>query len=76
MRCALCYGRMEKSAIAMPYEMDKEYLLVVRGVPAWVCNQCGDSFIEIGVVRELERIVANARKDGVTLGFIQYQDAA
>ncbi len=76
MKCALCAGRMEKSTIALPYEMNKEYMLVVRGVPAFVCRQCGDSFVEIEIVRELERIVNDARKDGVTLGFIEYRRAA
>ena len=76
MKCALCDGGMEISTIALPYEMDKDLMLVVKGVPAWVCKQCGDSFVEIDVARELERIVKNARKDGVTLGFIEYRHAA
>jgi YgiT-type zinc finger domain-containing protein len=76
MKCALCHGKMEKSTIALPYEMDKDSMLVVKGIPAWVCKQCGDSFVEIEIVRDLERIVKNARKDGVTFGFIEYRRAA
>jgi len=76
MKCALCRGKMEKSTVALPYEMNRDYMIVVRGVPAWVCRQCGDSFVEIEIVRELERIVKNAQKDGVTFGFIEYRQAA
>jgi YgiT-type zinc finger domain-containing protein len=67
---------MEKKNIALPYEISRDYMLVIRGVPALVCRQCGDSFVEIEIVRELELIVENARKDGVTLGFIEYRQAA
>lgn len=76
MKCALCQGKMEKADIALPYEVNKEYMLVIKGVPAFVCRQCGDSFVEIEIVRELERIVKNAQKDGVTYGFIEYRQAA
>ncbi len=76
MKCVLCSGGMERSAISVPYEMDQEYILVVRGVPAWVCRQCGDSFLDISVVRALEKIVATARQNGVTMGFIEYRNAA
>jgi YgiT-type zinc finger domain-containing protein len=67
---------MVKSTIPLPYELDKDDMLVVRGVPAFVCRQCGESFVEMAVVRELEQIVKNARKNGVTLGFIEYKNAA
>jgi len=76
MKCALCLGGMEKSSIALPYEMGEGLMIVVKGVPAWVCKQCGDSFVDIEIVRDLERIVANARRNGVTLGFIDYPQAA
>lgn len=67
---------MEHSAISISYDLDNEYMLVFEGVPAWVCRQCGDSFVGISVVNELERIVVTARKDVVMLGFIEYREAA
>ncbi len=76
MKCALCYGGMEKSTVTLPFDMENGDMVVVKHVPAYVCKQCGDSFIEIEIFRELEKIVETARKDGVTLGFIEYKEAA
>ena len=76
MKCPLCKGRMEKSRTNLPYELGKEYMVVVKDVPALVCKQCGEPFVEISELRIVEKIVDTAEKDGVTLGFIKYKDAA
>jgi len=60
----------------LPYELGDDYLVVIKGVPALICQQCGEQFIEIKVVREVEKLVASAREDGVTLGFMKYREAA
>jgi len=76
MKCPLCKGEMVKGRINLAYQMGEENILVVRDVPAWVCRQCGESFVEIEVSRTVERLVAAAQRDGVTLGFIRYREAA
>jgi len=76
MKCALCQGSMLSGKTTLPYETGEEYLVVVKDIPAWVCQQCGDHFVEIKVVREVERIVAAAKQDVVTLGFVKYKKAA
>ncbi|MBW1800000.1 MAG: type II toxin-antitoxin system MqsA family antitoxin [Deltaproteobacteria bacterium] len=76
MKCPLCKGEMVKSKTNLPYEIREEHLVVVKDVPALICKQCGDSFVEIEVLRIVERIVAAAEKDGVTLGFVKYKEAA
>lgn len=76
MKCPLCKGKMVKSKTNLPYEMEEDHMVVVKDVPALVCRQCGDSFIEIDVLRVVERIVAVAEEDGVTFGFIRYKEAA
>lgn len=76
MRCALCKGEMLEGKISLPYEIGTEHVVVVKDVPAFVCRQCGESFVPIDVARRVETIVAAAEKDGVTLGFIKYREAA
>jgi len=76
MRCPLCKGKMIKGKTHLPYEMGEEEILVVRDVPAWVCEQCGESFVEIEVVRRVEKLLTTAQRDGVTFGFIKYREAA
>ena len=76
MKCALCSGEMILSKTNLPYELGEEILIVIKDVPALVCQQCGDHFINIQVVRELEDIVAAAERDGVTFGVVKYRKAA
>ena len=51
-------------------------MVVVKAVPALVCNQCGETFVEINILRIVEKIVKKAEMDGVTLGFVKYKEAA
>jgi YgiT-type zinc finger domain-containing protein len=76
MNCPLCREEMVKSKTNLPYEMGEDRLLVIKDVPAILCRQCGDYFIEIQVARVVERIIEAADKDGVMLGFLKYQEAA
>ena len=76
MECALCKGTMIEGKTNLPFETAHENMVVVKGVPALVCSQCGESFIEIQVLRHVEEIVDSAERSGITLGFVQYRKAA
>lgn len=76
MRCPSCRGEMVEGKTNLPFELGKDRVVVVKDVPAWVCKQCGDFFVEIGVARKVEDIVATAERDGVMLGFVKYKEAA
>jgi len=76
MICSLCKGSMIRDVTNLPFQMGEEYMVVVRGVPALVCNQCGEAFVEITTLRRVEQIVKKAEMDGVTFGFVSYQVAA
>jgi YgiT-type zinc finger domain-containing protein len=49
----------------VPYELDQEKVIVVSKVPAWVCDRCGESFVEMEVVRDLEHVVREDRAGGI-----------
>jgi len=76
MKCALCKGKMEEGTITLPFDINKDTLVIIKDVPALVCTQCGESFIEMPVARVVEKIVGNAEQDGITLGIIKYKEAA
>ena len=76
MKCPLCKGEIEKSKTNLPYEIGEEHMVVVKGVPVLVCKQCEEPFVEIAELRVVEKIVDSAKKDGITLGFIRYKEAA
>ena len=76
MKCPLCKGTMKKGCTSLPCELDHDRVLVVRDVPGMICDQCGETFIEMAITKRVEKMVSVAEKDGLTLGFIDYQRAA
>ena len=76
MNCPSCKAKMMKGKTNLPYEFGDEQLVVIKDVPALVCGQCGEVFVEITALRITEELLAKAERDGVILGFIKYREAA
>jgi YgiT-type zinc finger domain-containing protein len=76
MKCPLCKAGMTKSKTSLPYEIGEDSLIVIKDVPAIVCGQCGEFFIEIHTVRIVEQMITTAKENGFRLGFVQYRKAA
>jgi YgiT-type zinc finger domain-containing protein len=47
--------------------------VVVRGVPAFVCDHCGEEIITSDTMRNLEAVMANAEKFGVVHQLADYR---
>ena len=76
MTCPLCKGKMVKGHTSLPFELTPSQVIIIQDVPALICDQCGEPFIEIQVTRQVEKLVSTAKQDGMTLGFVRYQQAA
>jgi YgiT-type zinc finger domain-containing protein len=59
--CALCGGDKEPGTTTFTVDLGFG-VVVVRDVPALVCTQCGDAWIEDTVAAKLEAIVDDARE--------------
>jgi YgiT-type zinc finger domain-containing protein len=74
MKCALCRtGETKPGTTTETYEIGGA-VIVVRGVPAEVCQQCGEAYTDEDTTRQLEKIVAKARRAGVVV-IQEYQSA-
>ena len=67
---------MQKGKTSMPYETGKNKLIVVKDVPALICEQCGESYIESSVLKRVQKILETVEKSGIILGFLEYLEAA
>lgn len=76
MKCPLCKGEMTKGTTILPYSFDDGRVVVVLNVPALVCKQCGDEFVEVAVTRNVEKILERVQRDGMRMGFVEYDKAA
>jgi YgiT-type zinc finger domain-containing protein len=54
--CYFCKGRVRKARVTIDYRWGKE-LFVIEDVPAGLCDQCGEKYLDSSVYKELEALV-------------------
>lgn len=68
-KCPLCGGKIEYGTTTFTADI-KTGVIVVRNVPAWVCTQCGEDWIENAMSIKLEDISNRARLQNTQLEMI------
>ncbi|MFW5923155.1 MAG: type II toxin-antitoxin system MqsA family antitoxin [Planctomycetota bacterium] len=70
-KCPICGGEMEGGETTFSVELGFG-VVVVRHVPARVCQICGESWIEDSTAERLERIVDSARREKSEVEVLAY----
>lgn len=74
-QCPLCGG--VKKPGTTTFAVDLEFgVVVVRNVPALVCTQCGDAWIEDTVAAKLESVVVDARRRQTVVEVTRWEQVA
>ena len=76
MSCPLCKGNMVSGTTILPFDMKDGRVIVVLNVPALICEQCGEEYIDMNVTRNVEELINRAERDGLSMGFVEYGAAA
>lgn len=61
-RCHFCGGEVVEQRVTVDYRWGEALLVVIRNVPAGVCQVCGEQYLKAEVVKEMER-VAHAQEE-------------
>ena len=61
-KCPVCGGSKIDGRTTFTADLG-ENLVVVRNVPAKICEQCGEEWLADDTVRELEQIVVKAKQE-------------
>lgn len=67
---------MIKGKTNLPYDLARDRIVVIQDVPAMVCKRCGECFVAMDDTLQVEKILATAKHDGLTMGFVRYRRAA
>lgn len=74
-KCPLCGG--EKEPGTTTFTVDLRFgVVVVRDVPALVCSQCGEAWIEDHVARKLGTVVDDARRRQAVVDVTRWEQVA
>ena len=57
-RCYFCKARVVEQLVTIDYRWG-DTLVVIRNVPAGVCQQCGEKYLASAVYKVLERLAKN-----------------
>ena len=55
-RCHSCRGEVVEQRVTVDYRWGEALLVVIRNVPAGVCQVCGEQYLKAEVVKEMERV--------------------
>jgi len=75
MDCTLCKSSLIKGSINHIVDFDG-HIIIIKGVPANICKQCGEYFIENDIALKLEKIIVEARKNKAEILVINYSEMA
>lgn len=73
MTCFYCKSNMKESTTTHVVDL-KECLIIVRGVPCFECEQCGETAYTDEVARKLDQIVKACRAIASEITVINYAD--
>jgi len=51
-----------------------DFIIIIKNVPANVCNQCGEYYLDHEVAKEVEHIVENFRENAAEVVIVNYFD--
>ena len=57
-KCAVCGARMTRVESDLPFKTTDRTIVILKGVPAIQCDNCGEYVIEDGVLRRVDEILA------------------
>lgn len=73
MNCPLCKGVKINSTTTFTVDLGFG-VVVVRNVPALVCNQCASEWIDDTTANDLEKLVDHAKKNHSMVEITKYED--
>lgn len=75
MKCVVCKHRETRDGTAT-VTLSRELLtLVIKGVPALVCDNCGEEYVDADTTLRLQNIGEEAAKSGIQVDVRQYMAA-
>lgn len=68
-KCPMCSGQVQPGTTTFSIDLQSG-VVVVRNVPAHICQQCGEEWLDDEQSVKLEKIVARAREENFQLEMI------
>lgn len=75
MDCFMCKGNLEEKKVN--YVVDLEYtIIIIKGVPARVCTQCGEQYFDDETAENIEKITNQLKQLATEITVVNYRKKA
>jgi len=73
--CYFCKAQIVDQLVTVDYRWG-DTLVVIKDVPAGVCQQCGEKYLKSGVYKELERLAKSKDhlRERVTVDILAFEE--
>lgn len=73
MNCVMCKGKVEDTYISHVVDFNG-YIIIIKNVPAKVCSQCGESFLDHATAVKIEKIIDVYKAHSAEVLILNYAD--
>ena len=63
---------MEEQITDLPFKLDVTKILIIKQIPAVVCNSCGEIMLGDGVMEKIDEIIAGIQRIDSELEVIRF----
>lgn len=73
MDCFMCKGILEEKKVNYIVDLE-ETIIIIKGVPAKVCKQCGEQYFDDKTSENIERIVNQLKQLPMEVSIVNYTE--
>ncbi len=73
MDCFICKGKLEEKKVNYIADLE-DTIIIIKGVPAKVCTQCGEQYFDDETTENIERIVNQLKQVPIEVSIVNYKE--
>ena len=73
MNCFMCKGNLEEKKVNYVVDLDNT-IIIIKGVPAKVCTQCGEQYFDDETAENIEKIVNQLKQLATEVTIVNYKE--
>lgn len=75
-KCFFCKAKVSQKQVTLDYRWG-DNLVVIKDVPAYVCQQCGEKYLKSEVYKDLEILVKSkdSQTDKITVDVLTFENS-
>lgn len=74
MNCFMCKGNIEKKKVNYVVDLEDTIIIIIKGVPAKVCTQCGEQYFDDEIAENIEKIVNQLKQLTTEVTIVNYKE--